>query len=391
MQGHIRRRGKDSWAVVTYAGRDPATGKERHKWHSVKGTKKDAQRELTRLLHQMNTGVYMEPTKITVREFLEQWLRDSVRPSVAASTYDAYELAVRRHLLPGLGSTILSRLQPAAIQSVLRGLLENGRASGRGGLAPASVLKAYETLHRACEQAVKWGWLARNPCKAVDRPRLATRDLQVWDEEKTRLFLEEARRTGRYYPVYLAAIATGMRQAELLGLRWQDVDLLSATASIGQIYYRGAFKQPKTARGRRTVALPTILLEELRRHKARQNEERLLLGPDYYDHGLIFAQPNGKPLHVRNLIRRDFAPLMRRTGVPRIRFHDLRHSHASHLLRAGVHPKVVSERLGHARVGITMDVYSHILPGMQEEAARSVDAFLSPHNHTAPAAPYHNR
>src|SRR5262249_14156140 len=155
----------------------------------------------------------------------------------------------RRYLVPTLGLIRLSRLQAAAIQATLRGLLEEGRAGG-GGLAPASVLKAYETLHRACEQAVKWGWLARNPCKAVDRPRRVTRDLQVWDEEKTRLFLEEAQRTGRYYPVYLAAIATGMRQAELLGLRWQDVDLVGAMASIGQIYYRGAFKEPKTARGR---------------------------------------------------------------------------------------------------------------------------------------------
>jgi integrase len=386
MQGHIRKRGKNSWAVVTYAGRDSATGKERHKWHSVKGTKKDAQRELTRLLHQMNTGVYVEPTKIIVREFLEQWLHDSVRPSVAASTYAAYETAVRRYLVPTLGPIRLSRLQPASIQATLRGLLESGRATGQAGLAPASALKAYQVLHRGCEQAVKWGWLARNPCDAVDRPRLNHRDLQVWDEEQTRLFLGEAKRTSQHFLLYLTAIATGMRQAELLGLRWQDVDLVSAAASIGQIYYRGAFKEPKTARGRRTVALPTILLEELRRHKARQNEERLLLGPDYNDHGLIFAQPNGKPHHVRNLIRRDFEPLIRRTGVPRIRFHDLRHSHASHLLRAGVHPKVVSERLGHARVGITMDVYSHILPGMQEEAARKVDTFLSKHDHSASAA-----
>ena len=201
--------------------------------------------------------------------------------------------------------------------------------------------------------------------------------MRVWTEEETRRFLDEAERTSVHHVLYLTAVAAGMRQGELLGLRWQDLDLDAGVAAVRQICYRGVFKEPKTPKARRTVALSPLLIEALRRHKARQNENRLRWGSEYHDHGLVFAQDSGKPLDGRDLVQRDFEPCQRRAGVPRIRFHDLRHTHASHLLRAGIHPKVVSERLGHSRVGITMDVYSHVLPGMQEEAARRVDAILA--------------
>jgi integrase len=201
--------------------------------------------------------------------------------------------------------------------------------------------------------------------------------MQVWTEEETRRFVNEAAATSPHHTLYLAAVATGMRQGELLGLRWQDIDLEQGVASVTQIYCRGAFKEPKTQKARRTEALPLVLIEALRRHRAHQNENRLRWGPEYSDLGIVFSQVSGKPLDGRDLVQRDFEPLIKQARVPRIRFHDLRHTHASYLLRAGVHPKVVSERLGHSRVGITMDTYSHVLPGMQEEAARRVDAILS--------------
>jgi integrase len=356
MRGHIRRRGKDSWAVVHYLGRDAVTHKDRHKWRSVRGTKKDAQRELARLLNLVHTGAYVEPAKLTVGDFLDQWLRDCVKPSVASTTFDTYSLVVRHYLGPSLATIRLSKLQPANIQAAIRLLLESGKVKHKGGVAPASALKTVAVLHRACDQAVKWGWLGRNPCDAVDRPRLVPREMQVWTEEETRRFLDEAERTSPHHSLYLTAVATGMRQAELLGLRWQDVDLEAGVAAVRQICYRGVFKEPKTQKARRTVALSSRVIEALRRHKARQNETRLRWGAEYHDRGLVFTQDSGKPLDGRDLVQRDFEPLQKRAGVPRIRFHDLRHSHASHLLRAGVHPKVVSERLGHSRVGITLDV-----------------------------------
>ena len=155
MFGHIRRRGKKSWEIALYLGRDPVTGKDKRRWHSVKGTKKDAQRELARLLNLIHSGDYVEPAKITVADFLDQWLRDSVRPSVASTTFDTYALVVRHYLNPHLGAVRLPRLQPATIQAALRSLLEHGRRAGTGGVAPASALKAFAVLHRACEQAVK--------------------------------------------------------------------------------------------------------------------------------------------------------------------------------------------------------------------------------------------
>ena len=204
--------------------------------------------------------------------------------------------------------------------------------------------------------------------------------MHVWDEEQVRLFLAEARRSSMHYCLYLTAILTGMRQGELLGLRWSDIDFVLGAASIQQTVYRlGAeilFKKPKTARGRRSVALPASLLDALRRHRQRQAEMQGVLGTEYHDHGLVFCQPNGKPLHAHNLAQRDFRRVIERARVPRIRFHDLRHTHATQLLRAGVHPKVVQERLGHSTPAFTLAVYSHVLPGMQEEAARTLSARL---------------
>jgi integrase len=171
-----------------------------------------------------------------------------------------------------------------------------------------------------------------------------------------------------------------MRQGELLGLRWSDVDFPLGTASIQQTMYRlGStilFKEPKTARGRRSVALPAALIAALHEHKERQAEMRRLLGNEYKDHDLVFSQPNGKPLHAHNIVQRDFRRVIQRAGLPRISFHDLRHTHVTHLLRAGVHPKVVQERLGHSTPAFTLAVYSHVLPGMQEEAARALSSRL---------------
>jgi integrase len=204
--------------------------------------------------------------------------------------------------------------------------------------------------------------------------------MNVWDEEQVRLFLAEAKRSSSYYALYLAAVLTGMRQGELLALRWKDVDFGRAVASIQQTFYRldgkFVFREPKTNRARRTVALPPVLVEELLRHRAGQAGQRDLCGPEYNDHGLIFCQPNGRPLHAHNVVERDFKRLIRKTGLPPIRFHDLRHSHATHLLRAGVHPKVVQERLGHSTPAFTLAVYSHVLPGIQEKGARLVAARL---------------
>ncbi len=215
--------------------------------------------------------------------------------------------------------------------------------------------------------------VARNPVDHVEVPRKQHVEMHVWDEEQVKLFLAEAKRSSPYYPLYLAALTTGMRQGELLGLRWQDVDFTLGEARITQTFYRLGgqmiFKAPKTEKPRRTVALPPILLETLKGLSEMRRQQKREGGDAYQDLGLVFCQPDGKPLHAHNIVRRVFHLVTQRAKVPRIRFHDLRHCHATLLLQQGVRPKIVQERLGHATPALTLHVYSHVLPGMQHEAA----------------------
>ncbi len=372
MRGCIIRRGSKSWAVVIYLGRDPQTGKERRKWYSHP-TRREAEAHLAQLITQVQAGGTMPSTKLRVGEYLEQWLRDYAAGAVGLVTLATYRDLIRLHITPALGHVPLARLSPQAIQGYLSGKL-------RAGLSSTSVLHQFRVLHEALKHAMRWGLIVRNPGDMVDPPRPRRTEMRVWDDEQIRLFLAEARRSSTYYRLYLAAILTGMRQGELLGLRWQDVDFTLGTASVQQTFYRlggqQVFKEPKSAKARRAVALPPVLVEELRGLREEQAERQRLLGPEYEDHSLLFCQADGKPLHARNIVRGDFRRVTERVGVLHIRFHDLRHTHASHLLQQGVNPKVVQERLGHATPAFTLHVYGHVLPGMQEEAARVFEARL---------------
>jgi len=380
MRGHIRKRGKSSWAVVIEMGRDPQTGKRRQKWFSHK-TRREAEAHLAQIIAAMQGGGWTPPAKVPFGDFLDQWLRDYAAGAVGPVTLRNYSDIIRVHLKPALGHLPLSVVSPQAIQGYMSRKLQEG-------LSPTTVQHHYRLLHEVLGHAVKWGLLARNPAAMAQPPRRRRYEPKIWDEEQIRLFLAEAKRSSRYYPLYLTAIMTGMRAGELAGLRWQDVDLVTGVASVRQTLYRMEgnaavgrrpqvlFKTPKTAAARRAVALPDAVVEALQALRAEQEEQRRLLGPDYHDHDLVFCQPNGKPLHMHNVVRRDFSRTIQRAGVPRIRFHDLRHLHASYLARAGVPPKVAQERLGHATPGFTMQVYTHTLAGQQEAAARAVEAHL---------------
>lgn len=377
MKGSIRQQGKQSWEVRIYIGRRE-DGRKLYRSHTVHGNKKDAQRELAKLLHEFNTGAYVEPSRMTVKEYLERWLQDYARSSVAPKTFERYAEIVRLHLIPALGAIPLAKLQPLHIQGCYSDALRAGRRDGKGGLSAQTVLHHHRVLREALQQAVRWQLLARNPADAVEPPRPQPKEMCALDEQQAARLLDAAKGSRLYAPVVLA-VTTGMRRGEILALRWQDVDLQAGTLSVRQSLEQTrdglTFKQPKTQKGRRVVALPPLAVEALRRHKAEQAKERLLLGPGYQDNGLVCAQPDGQPWRP-DALTNAFAYLVRKAGVPPVRFHDLRHSHATLLLRQGVHPKVVSERLGHATVGITLDTYSHVLPGMQEEAARKLDVAL---------------
>ncbi len=390
MRGHIRKRGK-GWRITIYLGRDPATNRKRWKAYSHK-TREEAQAHLTQILSAMQGGGWTPPAKVRLGDYLERWLKDYAASAVRVTTFDGYRMICRRHLAPALGHVPLNALSAVAIQGYLTGKLQ-GKKDAQGKwvekpLSSSTVRRHVGVLHRALHNAVRWGLLPANPCDRVDPPRPERFEPRVWDEEQALLFLGEAKRSSCHYCLYLAAVTTGMRQGELLGLRWQDVDLTLGRATVKQTLYRlgGSkkdgqvsqvlFGEPKSAKSRRTIPLLPILVEELHRLKAEQDENRRLLGTDYHDHGLVFCQANGAPLHAHNICRRDFRRVIKRAKLPRIRFHDLRHSHATDLLAHGELPKLVSERLGHSSVAFTMQVYSHVLPGMQEQAAARLQARL---------------
>jgi len=371
MRGQIRKRGS-SWCVVLYLGRRPQNGRKVYKWVTYP-SRREAEAALPKLLSQIGLGATLPSPRLTVGTFLDQWLGDYVESLPSPVTRRNYRDIVRVHLQPPLGQVPLARLSPQTVQMYVSQKLAQGQN-------PTSVQCHFAVLREALGHAVRWGLLVRNPTDLVDPPHRRQRGMHAWDEEQVRLFLAEARRSSTYYSLYLTAILTGMRQGELLGLRWSDIDFVLGTASIQQTIYRlGStilFKEPKTARGRRSVALPAPLIDALREHRERQAKMQRALGSEYEDLGLVFCQPNGKPLHAHNIAQRDFRQVIKRAGLPRIRFHDLRHTHATQLLRAGVHPKVVQERLGHSTPAFTLAIYSHVLPGMQEEAAKAVTARL---------------
>jgi len=375
--GSIREQGKQSWEIRLYLGRD-ATGRKQYKSHTVRGSKRDAQRELTKLLNSVHEGQYVAPVRLTVSEFLEKWLLDYAKPKVAAKTFERYAELLRLHVSPLIGAHVLSKLEPLHIQHAYSKLLQSGRRDGKGGLSPQTVTHCHRVLRKALKHAVKWQLLARNPAEAADPPRVEHREMTTLDEKEVVSLLKAVRGTRLELPVVLA-VTTGLRRGEMLGLRWRDIDfdrnLLAVRQSVEQTRSGLAFKEPKTRRGKRVVALPNVTVEALRRHRTDQGKRRLQLGAAYEDHGLVLTRLDGRPVAPAE-ISKDFARLVSKKNIRRISLHNLRHTHATLLLRANVHPKVVSERLGHATIGITLDTYSHVLPDMQETAAKKLDAAL---------------
>ena len=377
MAGSIRRRGKDGWGLTIDLGRD-AQGRRLRRFLTVRGTKKEAERVLSEALHQRDTGIDIAPNKITVGDFLERWLRDYATEQVAASTLQRYQGIVRLHLIPALGRVKLRDLRPAHIQAAYSSFQ---RRDGRGESLSAKTVKEHHAILReALSWAVKWQLLAANPADAVSAPRAQRREMCVLSPEGAQRFLEAASDTP-YYTFFYLALQTGARSGELLALRWADVDLDRGTLRIVRTarFARGqgiVFSQPKTQRSRRPVALSPATVAALREHRREQLEQRMQVGPGYEESGLVFADSLGRPVYD-STVRRVFYGVVKAADVGPLRVHDLRHSAATLMLQAGVHPKVVSERLGHATVSITLDTYSHVLPDMQREAAAALDGVLA--------------
>jgi integrase len=375
MRGHIRERSPGRWAIILEQ-HDSATGKRKRKWHSFHGTKRQAQIECARLISEMKGGTYLEPNKTTVAQFLDRWL-EHTKSQVTPKSLERYAGLVNQNIVPMLGAVHLSKLKPAQISAAYSTALASGRKDGTGGLSPRTVGHMHRVLKQALGQAVRWELLGRNPADAVDPPKVDWKPMQTYDLPQTAELIEAVRGTPLLVPALLAVLC-GLRRGEICALRWRNVDLvtgqISVVESLEQTKAGLRFKSPKSGKGR-TVALSAMVVEELRSHRVRRAQELLRFGVGLSDDDLVIAHADGsvvQPIYISQ----HWARTIRTTELAHLRFHDLRHAHATHLLANGVHPKVASERLGHSKVGITLDLYSHVIPGMQEDAAAMVDNAL---------------
>ncbi len=373
MRGHIVKRFKSSYTIFLNVGVDPVTGKRKQQIISVKGTKKEAEQKLADLIRQLDTGTFTKPNKILLADFLENWIAD-YKINLSPRGFERYRGIIHKDLIPAFGSLTLVQLRPEHIQSHYTANLESG-------LSARTVRYHHAVLHVALKSAVRLGLLARNPADAAMPPRAKRPDMQTWDEDELNRFLE-ASKGSPYYDLFYTVLFTGMRRSELLGLRWSDIDFI-----MSQIYVsRGlhqlqdntyVFTEPKSEHSRRAIALSPSVINLLKRSKERRKLDLIDWGLPFSEDSGVFTSIDGKPFRP-NTITRAWHDAAKHAGVKDIRLHDARHTHASIMLKRGIHPKIVQERLGHSSIQMTLDTYSHVAPGLQQKAADAFETAVNP-------------
>jgi integrase len=358
--------------IVPYRDRD--TGKWKYIWRTTRG-KRQAQALRTKLLAEVSKGDYIKPTKMTLESYLKEWLSGLPGP-VAPRTVQLYEYLCRIHIFPAIGSQPLTQLRNAQIQSLYSAKLKSG-------LSPRTTELIIVCLHKAFENAIRTGLLSNNPTDHITKVKPLKREMKTLQDREVNTFLSAAKKTD-YYALFFTYLHTGFRRSELLSVKWSDCDLLGMTLSVNRgmefIHSKITFKEPKTKTSRRLIALTPKNCIVLREHRAAQDKTRQQLDlPSTTDNDLVFCHEDGSPM-LPDTVTHAWLKLVRRNGFDGVRLHDARHTHASLLLKAGVHPKVVQERLGHASIAITLDTYSHIIPSMQKDAALAFDKIIKNSN-----------
>jgi integrase len=335
-------------------------------------TREEVRQKLIRAMADRDGGLVFDAGSLTVGEYLERWLKDSVKGTVRQSTYEVYEYVTYPHIVPALGRVRLKSLNPAHVRRFYRDRLD-------ADLSSATVRKMHGVLQKALDQAVSDGLIPRNVVKGIKLPQTKKKEIQPLTPEQTHALLDAAR-GDRLEALYVLAVATGLREGELLALKWEDVELEDAVLRVRHSLTRTGGKVtlglPKTKKSRRSVGLTERAVEALQAHLSRQLEVMKRMGSLYRPGGLVFANETGGIINPSNLRNRSFKPLLKRARLPDIRFHDLRHTCATLLLSRNVNPKIVSEMLGHSSIAITLDTYSHVLPTMQESAVRALEGAL---------------
>jgi integrase len=373
-EGRIIPRGDNAWLVRIYVGRDPKNNKRKYRSKYVNGSEADAKRALTKLLRERDTQTLTEPNTYTLNQWLDRWLKSiESNERVRANTFIEYEGSLRRYIRPSLGSRRLDKLTPLEIESVVTTLRERK-------LSARTVRAALIILTAALDQAVKLRLLMVNPASVVDRPKPQRKEMTAMTPQQVKRFLD-ATGMDRWGIVFVFALSTGMRPSEILGLQWKDIDPVEGIIRVQRTLTRKKggrhITPPKTNQSRRTIPLPPSMARQLREHKAHQNRERLAAGEEYKNQDFVFAGPHGQPLCDRTLNDHHFKHILRQAELPlTFRLYDLRHTCATLLLLQNENPKVVSERLGHSTIVLTMDTYSHVQPSMQRGAADKLETML---------------
>ena len=329
--------------------------------------------QMNKLMVAVEEHCYTAPTKANVREYLTKERLPAVKATIRPTTYRSYEHHVMCHIAPHIGSVKLQKLSGSQINALYAKLAEEGKKDGKTGLSPRTIHHVHTCLHRACKDAVRWGRISRNPVEAADPPSTngSGAEMKTWNAKQLKAFLASTK-DERLSSLFHLLAMTGMRRGEACGLRWDDVDLEAARLSVRRALIPHGdgviVSEPKTIKGRRSIALDPGTIEALKTQALRQLDDQAEKAEAWSDSGYVFTKETGEPLHPQ-VVSRAFAQAIAAAKLPVVRLHDLRHTHATLALRAGIHPKVVSERLGHATIAITLDTYSHAIPAMQEEAA----------------------
>jgi integrase len=367
-EGSVYEGADGRWVGRLSLGRD---GNGKRKRLVVYGeTKREVLDEIAKLQSKKAAGTLDDAAKMTVEAYLTTWLQDAAKPKLRSSTLESYEAIIRLHINAQVGKVLLSKLTPLHVRCILTKMADDN-------YSPRRIQYVRTVLKRALSQAVKWGMLTRNVCDVVESPRVPKHEITPLNDEQSVKFLRAVEKDPLRL-LYVLAVATGLRQGELLGLQWTDIDLKAGTLSVRRTmqFKRGEFwtEEPKTKKGRRLIELGGIAAEAIHAHRA----EALRAGR--MGHQWVFCRDDGTPLNRFHIIAA-YERLLRAAELPAIRFHDLRHTSATLLLQAGVHPKVVQERLGHSTIAVTMDTYSHVMPGMQRDAANRLDGVLKANGH----------
>lgn len=377
MTGSIIPKGKGTWKIVVSMGKD-ADGRRHRHIETIHGPKSAAQNRINELLILKEKGIITPQSRLTLGEHLRNWLAGPVKTQCSLRTIDSYESIVERHIIPALGHYQLRQLNHQAIQEYYSKAKEKYQAKVKGALAPRTVAKHHRLLSQALKYAIRQGFLVRNPCELVDPPKWQPKPMRTLTKGEAQVFLEAAS-SSLYYPVYYTAISTGLRQAELCGLRWRDLELDSRELSVKQVLYkrRGICetKEPKTKSSRRTIKLTDKLADYLKEYRAERESLYLHLGGELLALDSFVFSLLEEPCDP-SMLSHDFAKIAKGAGIKGVCFHTLRHTFASLSFDQGVPAKVVSEMLGHASVAFTLQTYVHPDKKTQKEAMELLNAAL---------------